>query len=658
MINAGPPFVFCLSYIFYRKIMKKIVKAFTVVLTLVFVLCSCSNGVIVQKEAKHRPSTGEKWTVMLYMCGSTLEENYKQGSKVLESLAYDLPENINVVVETGGSRLWHQEDVDPDYTQDYEVQKNGLRLVNQNSSKNMGESSTLKKFLQWGIDTYPADHYIAVVWNHGGGPVGGTAYDSANNFDSLTIPELSYVMSGLSEKIDLIGFDASLMSNLETASSLALYADYMVASEDVMPMCGWDYQGLLDFISNCPSADVAQVGQVICEGVKSAVSEQEKELVSMAVTDLSKATMLSLAFEGMARTMVSAADDITMLRNVVNAMNELEYMGGNSPWEGYSNLIDIGELTNLVYEHIGGPAANIINAINEMVIYRTMSDYHATSSGLSVYYPVHRDGEQLGKYRKVCISNSYMEFLEKMCINTEIPDRTFTPENSAVWLEYNSLAYNNVMTASPDMNGRYILTATSPQILTRAGVNYYMYSPENSVYLYLFRDYNVALDSASGSYMYEISGRLPMLNSTPVSMYLVSQNKFYDIYSIPVVYDGALANLRVSKSKRVENAGEYEILGIWKGVDPYSSMAERKYTELGTGDIIIPVYRVYGQDEGSYVEGHKIRIGFGGAKITEKPIGEGDYIVSYTAEDMYGVSYECDTNNLVSTKGTIKIMDY
>lgn len=638
--------------------MKKKFTVLTVITMLILLICSCSKDVVVSNETKRKPSTGERWTVMLYMCGSTLEEDYMRASEVLSSLAYDLPENINVVVETGGSRLWHLEDVDSEYIQDYEVQKNGLRLVNQTASANMGEASTLKRFLKWGIDTYPAEHYMAVIWDHGGGPIGGAAYDSGNYFDSLSVPELSSVLSSLGVKLDIIGFDASLMSNLETASQLSLYADYMVASEDVMPMCGWNYYSLFEFLSNNPSADVSEVGKIICDGVKGSVSEQEREPVAMAVSDLSKETMLSLAFEGMARIMAESVDDLNTMRDIVTAMNELEYMGGNSPREGYSNLIDIGELTSLVSQHIGGPAANIQNAVSEMVVYRAVSDYHAASSGLSVYYPVHRDGEQIGKYRDVCMSGSYLEFLEKTCINTEIPGSEYTPENSAVWEQYNMLAYENVMTAAPDMNGRYVLKALHPEILTRAGVNYYMYSKKDAVYAYLYRDYDTVYDPSFGGYVYEFDGRIPMLNSTPVSMYLVSQNGDYDVYSIPVVYDGAISNLRVMKSKNSEKGGEYKILGLWKGVDTDSGMAERKYTKLNTGDVIIPIYRIYGQDEDKYIEGNKIRIGFGGVKITEKLIGDGDYIVSYTAEDMYGASYECDTNNLSSSKGTIRIMDY
>ncbi len=630
----------------------------TVLLTVFAILCGCSDSVIVQEEVKRRESTGASWTVMIYMCGSTLEEDYGRAGEVLSSLSYDLPQNVNVVVETGGSRKWNTADIYPEYLQDFEVQKNGIRLVNQKPSENMGSSSTLSSFFEWGMDSYPADNYIGVIWDHGGGPIGGVAYDANNEFDSLSLSEIKDAMGSLRSKLDIIGFDASLMSNLETASALSLYADYLVASEDVMPMNGWDYRGLFEYISNNPSATASEVGGIICDGVKNGASEHEKELVSMAVTDLSNITTLTLAFDGMAEVMANAADNIDSLRNISFAMNELEYLGGNSKWEGYSNLVDIGELTNVVTEQIGSPAANIANAINKVVVYKAMSDYHNMSGGLSVYYPGHRDSDEISAYRAVSMSENYMEFIEKTCIDTEIDGRINNFEDAGAWAQYSELVKSNYMSAETDMSGMYVLNINHPEIITRAGVNFYMYSADNQGYLYLFRDYDTKYDEASGGYVYELSGRLPRLNSTPVAMYLVSQNTCFDIYSIPVIYEGEIANIRVSRSKQSDDYGEYTILGIWKGVDPESGMADRKYEELNNGDVIIPIYEMYGGEEGSYVEGSKIRIGFGGAKITEKLIDDGDYIVSYTAEDLYGITYECDTNNLTSTNGKIRIMNY
>ena len=137
---------------------------------------------------------------MMYMCGSRLEEEHSSASRVLSSLAYNLPENINVIVETGGSRSWDISDIYSDYQQDFIVQKNGIRLINQSSSKNMGSPDTLTGFLSWSIENYPAQHYMTVIWDHGGGPVGGVAYDSNYKFDSLSLNELKSAFGSLDVK--------------------------------------------------------------------------------------------------------------------------------------------------------------------------------------------------------------------------------------------------------------------------------------------------------------------------------------------------------------------------------------------------------------------------------------------------------------------------
>ena len=639
--------------------MKRKINIFAVTVMIISMLAGCavSDGVV-HEEIKKKPSTGESWTVMLYMCGSTLEEDYGKASEVLNSLMYDLPENINVLVETGGARSWSMGDIAPEYSQYFSVQKNGIRLVHQTAAINMGNGESLKNFYSWGMEEYPADNYMGIVWNHGGGPVGGVAYDSNAKFDRIELPELTESLSELPERLDIIGFDASLMSNIETAAAVSLYADYMIASEDIMPMCGWDYYGLMKYLSENPSAEPPAVGAEVCEGVKRCAGEQEYQLVSMAVTDLTKETMLSLAFEGMAGAMTDALDDGAAQRELMYAMNELEYLGGNSFWEGYSNIIDIGELTKVVSEKIGSPAANINNAINEVVVYKCMSDYHSLSSGLSVYYPRVKKANELAEYRKVYVSESYMEFIEKTCLDLDFEGREYSYTDNPCWKAYNDAAYENVLSTQCDKASKYILNAAHPEIITRAGVNYYMYSEKSSGYVYLYRDYNTVRDAQSGQYSYEATGRIPKLNSTPVSMYLVSQNTCFDIYSIPVVYEGRMTNLRVSRSKQAADAGEYRILGLWNGVDKQSSMADRCYTKLEAGDVIIPIYEVYGADGGSYVEGRKIRIGFGGAKITDKRIDDGDYIISFTVEDMFGVTKESNTNNLTASKGKLKIMDY
>lgn len=82
-------------------------------------------------------------------------------------------------------------------------------------------------------------------WDHGGGWTGMGA-DETNDEDGLGIDEIA---QGLDEgmaaagvsTLDLLGFDACLMATYEVASTLAPYADYMVASEELEPGHGWNY---------------------------------------------------------------------------------------------------------------------------------------------------------------------------------------------------------------------------------------------------------------------------------------------------------------------------------------------------------------------------------------------------------------------------------
>ena len=70
-----------------------------VILAILMFCTACgAQGGVVSKEVKRKASTGESWTVMIYMSASVMEEKYKRAGEVLNSLSYDLPENINVLV--------------------------------------------------------------------------------------------------------------------------------------------------------------------------------------------------------------------------------------------------------------------------------------------------------------------------------------------------------------------------------------------------------------------------------------------------------------------------------------------------------------------------------------------------------------------------------
>ena len=604
-------------------------------------LTGCGK-VVVQNTAARRASTGDTWTVMIYMCGGTLEENNGKASEVLRSLSYDVPENINVLIETGGSREWNTEDIYTDYTQDFIVQKNGIRMVNQRQAVSMGTDTALCDFIKWASSSYPAKHYITVIWDHGGGPVGGVLYDSLHSFDSLSLQELGNALASSGIKQDIIGFDASLTSNIETAAAVSLYADYMVASEDVMPLTGWDYKALFAYLSDNPSASAFDVGKKICDDAADAATDENEMFLSMALTDLSKQSMLSLAVDGAAQAISACDADISAKRTIENLLARQEYLGGNSQWEGYSNVVDIRRLASSTRSLVGSPSANLVAAVDDAVVYTRMGKYHDGLGGIGIYLPSNRTAHNINVYRSISPSASYVEFLE----------RSFTDNyaDSTAHIQYDSFMADNSFGAVSDIGGSFVLNAAHPEVIKAVGVNIYFYNTKQSRYIRLYRDHNVTYMPANGTYQYTLGSKIPQLNGTNISMYLVSRNTGYDIYSIPIIKGGDILNIRVAKN----DSGEYTVLGLWKGIGKFTGMAERYVGELKAGDIITPIYEVYG-DSSKYTEGSDIKIGLTGkVAVEDKRPTDGTYVLSYTVEDIYGNLHETNLATALAEKGNMK----
>ncbi len=201
-------------------------------------------------QAEMQTSSGEGWTLMLYMCGTDLESEHCMATlNLLECLERTLPENVRLLVCTGGTESWALDFIDTSYIEYYRLgDENEYTLLEQMPSASMGNPATLGNFLRYGVQNYPADRYGAIIWNHGGG-MNGVAFDELYDGDPLTTAELAEAFDYCGMHMEMIGFDACLMATLECAIALSPYASYMVASEEIEPGTGWDFTALLAAIA-------------------------------------------------------------------------------------------------------------------------------------------------------------------------------------------------------------------------------------------------------------------------------------------------------------------------------------------------------------------------------------------------------------------------
>lgn len=611
--------------------------------------CGCSGGDIVsQKETKRKESTGDSWTVMIYMLESGMEEKYGRISEVLGSLSYDLPQNINVVVEVGGCKNgWNTEGIKPDKIQDYAVQKNGIRLISEKGLENMGKSDTYSSFISRTVKKYPADRYVSVIWGDGGGLINGAGRDVLYNNDPLTPDEIATALKKTETKLDIIGFDSGFMSNMETASLLAPYADYMIASQDIMPYNGWDYRGLFKTISETPSLTPETVGQAVCDGVKEKVSADQELFLSMSLIDLSAMKLVDSEFDGIAGSMVSLCEDIGKLRAMTALINSAPSFGANSVYEGYSNLVDLDAFMNAVITASQNGDSDITSAIDRAVIYKVNGEFYESSCGMSVYYPKNRLPQEINGYKKICKSEKYKEYLDKSTASMSITRRTADYRETEAWKRYSELS-DTYMNAEPDLRGGYMLSASNDNTFINIGVNLYKYSEEDGLYMRLHTDNDVYYSNITNMYENTLKNSQLKMNGIAVESYLVTSWGDMSIYSIPVIYDERTTNLRVLCEKD-EDKCTYKVLGIFDGT------SDRKYKIPSSGDTITPIYSIYGGTENQYIEGKELNLVFGGLNIKEKDLDDGEYLISYITEDLYGKKAESKTTNVKAIKGKMQI---
>lgn len=607
---------------------KKILCIFLTALTLLILTACGGKNYISMERSKRKDSTGPSWTVLVYMCGGDLESRDGLASECIkEMMDIDYPENVNVVIETGGSSQWHMNGIYPDYLQRFEIQKNGMCLVDQKMADDMGNYKTFTDFLSWGVASYPAEHYMAVIWDHGGSSLGGIAYDELYNDDCLNLEELSYAMNLSGTTFDIIGLDAGMSANLETASALAPYGNYMIASEEFAPEC-WDYNAAIQCLIDYPNGVTSDICRVICDAAfKKCEEAGTSDIASLSVTDLTKISTLAQSFDGLAGVMLTSTNSIEGCAHLQRNLEYAHVFGANSPEEGYSNAIDLGNLASIVQEDTGSTSDILGQSLSEAVVYNVNGKYHDGASGLSVFYPLDNNSDTVMKYLELDTSENYKQYLKNMVSNTE---QYADYQYSGAWQGYSAEAQSLQVYTSINNDSYYELNLIgNMSLINSVGVNCFAYDKNSEKYMFLGYDEKCDAQWEGGIFTYNPS-RLPMLGGHFVTTRYIGWGGNYKIYSIPVMINGEQTNIRAAYS---EASGTYEVIGSWKGVDMTSGKTDRTLKKVSFPDRIQPVIYAY---DGSYNLGKSFFAGIGGAKLKSKKTPNGTYLLEYAIKDIYG----------------------
>ena len=341
------------------------------------------------------------WAVYWYLCGSNLEsEDGAASADLAELLAARLPDNVKVVIQTGGASKWHRPDISSKNIGRYVYHKGKLEQVAKLPQASMGSEKTLTSFLTFCKENYSADHQVFIFWDHGGGSIGGVANDENYSFDALSLKEINnsfkhvYTASAARPPFDIIGFDACLMATLDTAWAVNGFAKYMVASQEVEPANGWQYTAWANALGADTAMSPETLGKTICdtylEGCKEA---QTAGNATLSLIDLGKIPIVNLAYNALGLEAVSVAMDDSSFYAAYGRQAKASENYMNSRSEGYTNMVDLGSLVRRMKTTLPEFAPHFLDSLGEAVVYAVHGPYRSPS-GLSCYYPF--DGGKAG----------------------------------------------------------------------------------------------------------------------------------------------------------------------------------------------------------------------------------------------------------------------
>lgn len=274
------------------------------------------------------------------------------------------------------------------------------------SERNMGDPQTLVDFVGSCRDYIDAENEALIIWDHGGGwgpragdggesvedeplletrtqlPVKGAGWDYSSNSDYLTTEELRSALDDLEqtgEKLELLGFDACMMSMVEVAYDLDNKYDVMVASEEDEPYDGWPYELILPQIGSTTTTE--QLGALIVNVFH-----------SYSTSDTTLAAIRSSGVASLAEQVSILAGQLIELLPENKSKIAAAWTAAQSFDWGYRDLYDLADeigtripsvitATNAVKAAIGAPGAG------PLLVAEAHQSSYSGAHGISIYFP-------------------------------------------------------------------------------------------------------------------------------------------------------------------------------------------------------------------------------------------------------------------------------
>lgn len=406
--------------------------------------------------------------------------------------------------------------------------------------------------------------------------------------------------------------------------------------------------------------DGQELGTVICdtyyEGCQEAGTEDQ---TTLSLTDLTQLTPLLDAYEAFGQEALTvAAQDPAFFAELGRAAAQSENYGGNTREQGFTNMVDLGDLARKSSDLLDSAQA-VTDALSDCVLYQVGGTYRAQASGLSCYYSYNGDTDDLDAYTRVgtgqAFKSLYTYELTGQLDESEVQDLPGIQELQNVV----TLKDMNWDDAPLDLNddGNAVLTL-GPQandVLTSIGFSLMYVDEENDQMLYLGTDNDMTADWDNGVFYDNFRGVWGAIDGHIVYMELSYEGDDYNLYSVPILLNDEEYNLQVAYDFTDE---AWSILGAAKGLDADSGMASKELRLLEAGDKITTIWMAAsysGDDDFEMYTAEELTV-TDSTSFGEAELPDGSYAMVFEMWDAMGndaysdaVTFDCENGEIWTT---------
>ena len=242
----------------------------------------------------------------------------------------------------------------------------------------------LYHFLNWAKENQKADRTFVILSGHGGGIVGGFGMTDATSKDGMSLESIANILKAVDAKYDTVIFDACLEGSLETAYAMEPYADYMLASEQTIPLSGMDFSKAFRMLAEDPAVPTEEVGRNIIKSFDKWNKENALVTGDRYTLSLVDLTMCQTVYQDYGNLMNACLDKMIEDQEEFFVQSSARSLAYDYNY-GENDQADMGWIiSRLPYEE----AATLRADADEMILFSNSENQ--VDSGLAVYFPYRR----------------------------------------------------------------------------------------------------------------------------------------------------------------------------------------------------------------------------------------------------------------------------